>query len=116
MKKNDFIYLKHILDAIEKIYNYLSDIFDYEMFDKDSKTQDAVLRQLSIIGEAANKISSEFKLKYPELPYQNMIAMRNFVIHEYFGVDTKVVWDTCYEDLPPVKEIIEKILQEEHKI
>lgn len=108
--KGDGVYLKHILEAVESIENYTKDL-DYALFGKDKKTIDAVVRELEIIGEAANNLSDEFKNSHPEIPFRDMTDMRNVLIHEYFGVNKKVVWDTCKENLPKLKEIIEESLK-----
>ena len=108
--KDDKIYLLHILDAIESIEDYLTETDDDELFKQNRLVFDAVIRNLSIIGEAANNLSSDFVKKYPELPFKSMIGMRNVVVHDYFGINTKVIWETCKEDLPMVKDIVTKIL------
>ncbi len=108
--KDDNIYLKHIFEAIGSIDDYIKGI-DYELFVKDKKTIDAVVRELEIIGEAANNLSDKFKKDYPGIPFRDIIDMRNILTHEYFGVNKKVVWDTCKEDLPKLKEIIRRYLK-----
>ncbi|MCK6462683.1 MAG: DUF86 domain-containing protein [Candidatus Pacebacteria bacterium] len=110
MEENrDNVYLQHILEAIESINEYLRGL-DYESLLKDKKTIDAVVRELEIIGEAANNLSDDFKKKHPEIPFRDMSDMRNVLIHEYFGVNTKIVWDTCQDDLPKLKEVIKAII------
>lgn len=106
MEENkDSVYLRHVLEAIENIEEYLVG-FDYELFLKDKKTVSATVRELEIIGEAANNLSDDFKKKHSEIPFREMSDMRNVLIHEYFGVNAKIVWDTCQLDLPKLKEII----------
>jgi uncharacterized protein with HEPN domain len=73
-----------------------------EMFLADVKTQDSVIRRLEIIGEAAGRIPESSRLKLPTVPWQSMIRMRNFLIHEYDDVDPAIVWDTIKNDLPPL--------------
>ena len=73
------------------------------------KTVQAVVRSLEIIGEAANHISQEIKEKYKDLPWRDMISMRNKILHEYFGVDEEVLWQTITEDLLPLNERIKSI-------
>ena len=107
--KDNLTYLKHILESIEKIENYIQG-FNLDTFPSDSKTVDAVIRQLEIIGEAANNLSKDFQNNHPEIPCRNMIDMRNVVIHEYLGVNLKTVWTTCQTDLPPLREKISTIL------
>lgn len=110
MEKNkDSVYLRHILEAIQTIEEYLEG-FNCETFIKDKKTVDAVVRELEIIGEAASSLSEDFKKKHKELPFRDMTDMRNILIHEYFGINTKIVWDTCQADLPKLKEAIKDTL------
>ncbi|MFH1890881.1 MAG: DUF86 domain-containing protein [Candidatus Kuenenbacteria bacterium] len=106
--KDDLIYLSHILEAVDKIEKYLKNV-DYEFFLKSTIVIDAVTRNFEIIGEAANNISDEFKEKHPEFSWFDMSNMRNKLIHEYFGVDLNIVWDTCKNDLPKLKEQLQKI-------
>jgi uncharacterized protein with HEPN domain len=107
--KSDTVYLRHILEAIEKIEQYLSDV-TYETFCEDNMILDAVMKELEIIGEASSKLSRGFKTKHHEIPYRDAIDMRNFLVHEYFGVRKDVVWATCKNDLPSLKEAVHKIL------
>lgn len=106
---NNQAYLSHILDAIGKIEQYLAGKGHENLF-QDDMLLDAVVRELEIIGEAANNVSAEFCKQHPSVPWQSMTGMRNRLIHEYFGVDRKVVWDTCKGDLPPLKKLIASIL------
>ena len=71
---------------------------------------DAVVRELEVIGEASNNLSEEFREKRPDVFWRRMKDMRNFLIHEYFGVNTKIVWDTCKNDLPILKSFVDKVL------
>src|SRR3990167_9497993 len=99
MKKDDSVYLKDIWYAINKIDKYVKDI-DLENFHNDDMRQDAVIRQLEIIGEAANKISDEFLKNNQGFPINEAVRMRNFLIHGYDEVDIKVVWKTITDDIP----------------
>ena len=90
-----------ILDAIITVETYVEGM-TYEDFIADRKTVDAVIRNLIIIGEAAAHIPEEISQNQPEIPWSDMRAMRNFVIHEYFGVSDKILWDTIRIDLPPL--------------
>lgn len=109
MRKGDQVYLRHILDSIEKIQRYLQGVLK-EDFDQNSMLQDAVIRQIEIIGEAARNVSEEFKEKNPEIPWLTMTGMRNKLIHEYFAVNSSIVWDTIMGDLPVLKQQIQKRL------
>jgi uncharacterized protein with HEPN domain len=73
----------------------------------------AVTRALEIIGEAARQFPESPLARYPELPWHEMIGMRNVVIHEYFGVDYEVLWRTVHEDLPPLRVAVKAILEAE---
>lgn len=103
--KDDISYLKHILEAVEIIETYLDGV-DFGIFAKDRKTIDATVRELEIIGEAANYLSDEFKQSHQKIPFRDMTDMRNILIHEYFGVDPNIVWGTCKNDLPTLKQTI----------
>ena len=110
--KNDTTYLRHILEAIEKIERYLSDS-TYESFIENDMQIDAVVRELEIIGEASTKLSTKFQQRHDQVPFSDIIAMRNFLIHEYFGINKKIVWDTCQSDLKDLKRTVLSILARE---
>ena len=107
--KDDVVYLRHILEAIEKIESYVKGAA-YKSFSSNDMMIDAVVRELEIIGEASSNLSEEFRSKHGDVPWRDAIDMRNFLIHEYFGVRTKVVWDTCREDLPLMKRLVGNVL------
>lgn len=77
---------------------------------KDSQCQDAVIRRLEIIGEAARRISPETRARLPQLPWEAMIGMRNILIHEYDDVDLMIVWDTVQKDLPRLVANLENVI------
>jgi len=106
--KDDRIYLGHILEAVDKVITYTKDGYSY--FADDAKTQDAVVRNFEIIGEAARKVSDATKQQYPNLPWKAMIGLRNILIHDYAGVDLNRVWDVIQNHLPTLKSDLEKIL------
>jgi len=108
-KKDDTIYLKHILDAINAIESYTDKISE-ERFSMLMEKQDAVVRRLEIIGEASNKLSEKFRKKYKNIEWAKIISMRNILIHEYFGVDLEQVWNVVVKDLPKLKKDLEKIV------
>ena len=107
--KNDVVYLQHIREAIEKIETYLKGTM-YESFSSNDMMIDAVVRELEIIGEASSNLTEDFRKNHPDVLWRDAIDMRNFLIHEYFGVRTQVVWDTCREDLPLMKHLISEFL------
>jgi uncharacterized protein with HEPN domain len=109
MKKDDTVYLLHILDAIGSIEEYTKGMSENE-FLSNSMAHDAVVRQIEIIGEAARNVSDEFQEKHSKLPWGKMTGIRNKIIHEYFNVNYAIVWDTVKDDLPLLKKAIKKIL------
>lgn len=107
--KSDSVYLEHILEAIKTIDGYI-DGMEYEEFKNNKMVSDAVIRELEIIGEAANNLSEKFLKDNQDMPFYDAIDMRNFLIHEYFGVNNRLVWDTCKEDLPELKKFAENFI------
>lgn len=99
-------YLADIFDAAGQALAFVEGL-DYEAFLQDRKTQFAVVRALEIIGEAAGKVPDAERQLLPHVPWRLMAAMRNKLIHEYFGVDPEVVWKTTQEDLPGLIRILE---------
>lgn len=106
--KDDRVYLTHVLDSIERISDYTAE--GHHAFLADAKTQDAVVRNLEIVGEAVKRISPELKAKHAHVPWRVIAGMRDKLIHEYFGVDKQLVWDVVERDLPELKRNIEAIL------
>ncbi|NOH02374.1 MAG: DUF86 domain-containing protein [Chloroflexi bacterium] len=109
MKKDDTVYLHHILDAIDLIEEYTSEMSENEFF-SNSMAHDAAIRQIEIIGEAASNVSDDFQEAHKEIPWGKMIGIRNKIIHEYFNINYAIIWDTIKEDLPILKETIKNIL------
>jgi uncharacterized protein with HEPN domain len=112
MRRSETAYLRHILDAISKIESYLMGL-DETAFRADARTQDAVVRQLEIIGEATKRISDNTRAKSPETPWPDIAGMRDKLIHDYFSVDLRRVWNTVQRDLPPLKAAIVRLLEGE---
>jgi uncharacterized protein with HEPN domain len=106
--KNDQVYLEHILDAIGKIENFVTGTSKFD-FERNVMIQDAIIRNIEIIGEATKKITTQFKESHHEIPWQDMAGMRDKLIHDYLDVDLDVVWKTVEVDLPLLKEMINKI-------
>ncbi len=107
-KRSDVEFLNDIYEGIQRIELYTQKI-NYENFLEDRKTQDAVVRNLEIIGEAVKNISGNFKSKYPQIPWKDLAAVRDRLIHHYFGVNLEIVWTILKEDLPNLREEIQKI-------
>ena len=100
--------LEDILDALERIQRYIQGL-DLSKFEADQRTIDAVVRNLEIIGEAARHIPDSVIQEYPTIPWRHMRDMRNILIHEYFGLDTSIIWQTIAYDLPILKSQLELV-------
>jgi len=111
-KRGDKEYLKDILIACKNIIEY-SVGYDFNMFMDDRKTQDAILRNIEIIGEAIKNLSDEIKKKYPKVEWREIARTRDKLIHSYFGVDLDVVWDIITLDIPRLRQQIEEIIKKE---
>jgi uncharacterized protein with HEPN domain len=118
MSKDDILriqdYLEHILEAIERIELYLEDT-DEVSFLNDIKTQDAVIRNFEVIGEAAHNIErhhARFAAAHPEVPWIVIYAMRNRVAHGYFRIDLELIWKTIHNDLPELHAQIRNLIDD----
>ncbi|GIV16049.1 MAG: hypothetical protein KatS3mg022_1484 [Armatimonadota bacterium] len=87
----------------------------YEQFAVDKKTLNAVLRSIEVIGEAVKHVPEEIRQRYPDIPWKEMAGMRDKVIHFYFGVDTKIVWNSITERIPAIQTRLQTILEEVEK-
>jgi len=108
----DDAYLIDILESTRAAIEYVRGK-SWEKFSKDSILQDAVVRRLEIIGEAAGRVSTVTQKKYPKLPWQAMKGTRNRVIHEYDSIELDIIWDIIQNDLPHVVKELEKIIPSE---
>ena len=106
MKKNPTVFLKHILECINLIEEYSKNL-SKEDFQENVKLQDAIIRRLEIIGEAARNLPDEFKNNYSDVQWKQIIAARNILAHFYFGIDLNTVWNIVKNDLPRLKEQVE---------
>lgn len=106
MEKRDSLYLRHMSDAVDKVRSFAGGV-DFERFKSDEMLHGAVIHQLLIIGEAANKISDSFRDARPDWPWRGMISMRNKLIHDYFRVSLEEVWKTVVEDLPGIRTLLD---------
>jgi uncharacterized protein with HEPN domain len=106
-------YLQDMLDNARRAVQFVKGM-DYKKFSKDDKTVYAVIRAVEIIGEAAASVPDEIRSKYPDIPWRDVKGMRNKLVHQYFGINMEVVWQTVQEDLPMLMPILENILKQEH--
>ncbi|MDJ0730201.1 MAG: DUF86 domain-containing protein [Crocosphaera sp.] len=104
--------LTDIFDSIQKIQDYTRDM-DYDALVKDSKTLDAVVHNLQIIGEATKQIPDEIRQKYPETEWRKIAGLRDIIAHNYFMVNPKIVWDIITTKIEPLYKTVELILENE---
>ncbi len=109
-KRADIDCLNDIKEAIRRINIYIENL-SYEQFLEDLKTEDAVVRNLEVIGEAAKNISEELKRKYSQIPWKDLAGVRDRLIHHYFGVNFDIVWDIAKKELPAITLQVEEILK-----
>jgi len=109
------LYLSDIVDAIQAIEVYLADI-TFEQFTADRKTVDAVVRNLEVIGEAAGKLTQAENSTMPEIDWRKIVAMRNILAHEYFGVSKTIVWDVAKNHLPNLLNVCRRTLDQQGQI
>ncbi len=101
--------ISDILQAIAKIQAYTS-AMDFPRFAADEKTVDAVVRNITVIGEAARAVPDAVVTAHPEIPWQDMRGMRNVVVHAYFGLNLQILWDTIQNDLRPLVSPLQALL------
>lgn len=106
--KDDLAYIEHILLSISKIESFSRNMTRSE-FDLNEMVQDAVIRNIEIIGEVSKRVSSDLKTTYFEIPWREMSGMRDKLIHDYMGVDLDVVWKTIKTDIPQLAVLLKKI-------
>ncbi len=111
MEKDNKVYLLDMLDCIEKIDSYVNGC-DYNQFAADSKTLDAVIRQIEVLGEAANNVPSELRTEYSEIPWRKIIDTRNLLIHGYASIQLTVIWGITQNDLDTLELKIQAMLHD----
>lgn len=109
MDKTPNIFLLHIKDAIEQIEKYIAG-YSYKQFAEDEKTQDAVIRQLEIIGEATTNLEDTFKQENSGIPWREVADFRNVLAHEYWDVDLEIVWKAIHDDVAALKQAILQLI------
>lgn len=111
MKKDVRLYIQDIVESLEKIMNYTTGIKEGEFY-KDEKLQDAVVRRLEIVGEAAKHVPQPIRDKYSDIPWRQIAGMRDVLIHEYGSVDIDRLWQAAVKDCPVLKVRLKEILKE----
>ncbi len=114
MKRDNIVYLRHILDAIHRIEEYTTGV-QYEGFMNNNLVQAGVMREIEIMGEATKRLTDDFKEKHPDIPWKKVAGMRDKLIHDYFGVDLDAVWDTVKKDINVLEGRIKDIIEREDK-
>jgi uncharacterized protein with HEPN domain len=104
------LYLVDILEFIEKIEEYVKGVQAIDFFSNQEK-QDAVIRRIEIIGEATKKIPLEIRQSYPDVPWKQIMAMRNIAIHHYFGVSPELIWQVAIQDAAELKPVIQQLIK-----
>jgi uncharacterized protein with HEPN domain len=110
MPRDFNVYLEDVLDAVGKIRRYVAGM-SYAQFRGDSKTQDAVIRNLEIIGEAIKKVPEDVRARHPQLEWKKIAGMRDILAHEYFGVDVEIVWDVVQNKLTELETVVTSEIQ-----
>ena len=101
--------LLHIVESINEIEHYTFNS-KFDKFEVDSMMRFASIKQIEIIGEAANYITEETKTKFPNVQWRQIIGLRHILVHEYFGIDSKLIWQIITNDIPQLKKDIENVL------
>jgi len=107
-------YFYDIINSIDEIRDFIKGL-THDDFIKDKKTINAVVRSIEVIGEAVKKIPKATREKYSSVPWKRITGMRDKLIHEYFGVDLEILWDTVNHDVPPLKPLLKKMLKDLEK-
>jgi len=110
-KRSWKLFLVDMVESVDKALRYVSGL-DFQDFLQDTKTQDAVVRNLEVLGEAAKCIPADVQQKNPGIPWAQIIGMRDRLIHGYFSVDPAIVWEIVTKELPELKEELEKLLEQ----
>jgi len=114
MRRDDLIRIRHMLDAAKEALSFAKNKTRSNL-DSDRMLVLSIVKSVEIIGEAASKVTHETREIYTELPWANIIAMRNRLIHVYFDIDLDRVWDTVTDDLPPLIASLEKVILQNDK-
>ena len=107
-KRDDSVFVMHILDSIKAIGEFSKNISRKDL-ESNRLKQSAIVREIEIIGEASKNISEEFKKRHKEIPWREISGTRDKIIHHYFGLNLDMIWEIVTEDLPDLKNKLNKI-------
>jgi len=113
MKRIYIDYLQDMLDNAKRAIQFTKGM-SFESFSRDDKTVYAVIRAVEVIGEAARNVPEKVRSKYSEIPWRDIAGMRDKLIHQYFGINMQVVWQTIHEDLPMLIDTLQEIIKQEN--
>ena len=108
-RRSDKDLIADMLEAINRAVSYCAEL-DYAAFLQDTKTQDAVVRNIEILGEAAKNVSANLRERHREIPWKSVAGMRNRLVHDYFGVNWDIVWGVLVRDLPALSDQLTRVL------
>ncbi|MGL4867324.1 MAG: HepT-like ribonuclease domain-containing protein [Cetobacterium sp.] len=109
--RDDLVYINHMIDSIESVYTFIGNQ-SFETFKEDDLVISGVIRKLEILGEASSKVSENVKLEYPDIEWRILKDFRNYLIHQYFGIDIATVWEAIQTDMPILKEKLLKVKED----
>jgi len=115
MKRDYKLFIKDIISAMKSIEEFVEGL-SLDEVREDDKTSSAVIRKFEIIGEATKHVPEDLKEKYPDIPWKRMAGMRDRLIHAYFGVDYRLVWEAIKIDIPELKPRLQQVLAELEKV
>ncbi len=111
MRRDYTLFIKDILDAIDRIEEFIGNM-EYGEFIQDDKTSTAVVKKIEIIGEAIKNIPRDVRVEYRAIPWKDIVGMRNKITHNYFKIDYEIVWNVVKEKLPVLKIQIKQVMKE----
>lgn len=111
MPRDSRVYLEDILESTRKITSYTANL-SKAAFLEDEKTFDAVVRNLEVIGEAVKKLPEDLRTQHPSLEWKKMAGLRDILIHEYFGLDSEIVWDIVKNKVPTLNQAVRAMLNQ----
>lgn len=114
-KRTDRLHLIDMMEASEAIQRFIEPIDEAQFF-QDELRQSAVLQKITVIGEAAGRLSDEFQNMHPEIEWRDIVGFRNIAVHEYFAVMWEIVWNTAVDEVPALRTAISKILLDEYNV